>query len=171
MSVEQDIRDWDGKSASDIAEIYKQHCSKKDFITDLIKLSSQTSLQAGSTWLIKYHLEEKHPLSPSEASRIYRLLPQLESWEARLHILQCMPEMPIGEKEKPGVELFLRRCLVDDNKFVRAWAYNGFHELSLQYPEYKDEVRQFLEMAMRDEAPSVKARIRNILNKAGPDIT
>jgi len=63
------------------------------------------------------------------------------------------------------VEAFLKKCLVDDNKFIRAWAYNGFYELSVQYPEHKDETKQFFEMAMRDEAPSVKSRIRNIMKK------
>ena len=61
--------------------------------------------------------------------------------------------------------MFLRNCLVDNNKFVRAWAYNGFYELAVQYPEYEKETKQFFEMAMRDEAPSVKSRIRNIMKK------
>jgi len=60
------------------------------------------------------------------------------------------------------VEIFLRVCLLDNNKFVRAWAYKGFYELAVQYPK---ETRQFFEMAMRDEAPSVKSRIRNIMKK------
>jgi hypothetical protein len=64
--------------------------------------------------------------------------------------------------------LFLRTCLADENKFVRAWAYNGFYLLSQQYPEYQQETEQFFAMAMRDEAASVKARIRNILKKVNP---
>lgn len=61
--------------------------------------------------------------------------------------------------------MFLRNCLISDNKFVRAWAYNGFYELALQYPAYKTEVKKFLDMAMKDEAASVKARVRNILKR------
>ncbi len=73
--------------------------------------------------------------------------------------------MPIAKGEKKKIEVFLRQCLTDGNKFVRAWAYNGFYEISVQYPEYKKETKLFFEMAMRDEAPSVKARIRNIMKK------
>ncbi|VAW46017.1 hypothetical protein MNBD_GAMMA04-800, partial [hydrothermal vent metagenome] len=45
------------------------------------------------------------------------------------------------------------------------WAYNGFNELSVQYNEYRKETEAFFEMAMRDEAPSVRSRIRNILKQ------
>ena len=53
--------------------------------------------------------------------------------------------------------------MVENNKLVRAWAYNGFYEISRQYPEYKEETKKLFAMAMKDEAPSVKARIRNIM--------
>ena len=80
-------------------------------------------------------------------------------------MLQCIPFMPIAKKNINVVYNFLRWTLTDQNKFVRAWSYNGFYELSKQHPEYLDETKQYFEMAMRDEAPSVKARIRNILKK------
>ena len=81
------------------------------------------------------------------------------------HILQCLPYLAIPKKDKDKVQRFLRKCLVEDNKFLRAWAYNGFYELAVQYPEHVEETKQFFEMAMRDEAPSVKARIRNMMKK------
>ncbi len=59
----------------------------------------------------------------------------------------------------------MRKCLEDDNKFVRAWAYNGFYELAKQYPEYRTEAGQLFEMALRDEAASVKARVRNVMKQ------
>ncbi len=73
--------------------------------------------------------------------------------------------MEITNTEKKELEFFLRKCLTDENKFVRAWAYNGFYELSMPHSDYIAQTKQFLEMAMRDEAPSVKARIRNIMKK------
>ena len=48
-------------------------------------------------------------------------------------------------------------------KFVRAWAYNGFYLLAVQHGEYEAEARQLLTMALRDEPASVKARVRNVL--------
>jgi len=165
MSIQKAISGWDGKSAADIDSIYKRYGHQSSFSSDLIKLIEQETLQKGVTWLLKRNFENGKKLKTNQVKKIYVALPRLRQWESKLHILQCMPSMPIPASEKKIVEVFLRKCLADDNKFIRAWAYNGFYELSMQYPEHKEETRQFFEMAMRDEAPSVKSRIRNIMKK------
>ena len=114
------------------------------------------------------YLESDQNLAANEVKKLFKALSTLKSWESKLHILQCIPYMSIGRSQKKDVEAFLRLCLSDSNKFVRAWAYNGFYELACQHSEYKDEAKLFLAMAMKDEAPSIKARIRNI-TKQNPD--
>lgn len=166
MSLEQEIVSWDGKSSSEIDAIYTRHCEEDSFASKMIELSQKLDLQKGTTWLLKRHLEDGQKLEAKKCAALFKLLPKLEHWESKLHILQCLPYMKIGRAEVKNVEAFLRKCLTDNNKFVRAWAYNGFYEVSLQYLEYKEETKQFFEMAMRDEAPSVKARIRNIMKKS-----
>ena len=163
MNIEQEIQGWDGKSSGDIGAIYARYANEDCFVENLVELYGRKNLEKGVTWLLKCHLEKKHSLSTDTIAVIYRFALKLESWEAKLHVLQSMSYMPVGETEKNSVEFFLRNCLMDTNKFVRAWAYNGFYEISFQYPEFKDETKKFLEMAMKDEAPSVKARIRNIM--------
>ncbi len=165
MSIEQEIISWDGKSSNDIDAIYGRHNEENTFASNIIDLSEQEGLQKGTTWLLKRYLENGQTITPSEIALVFKLLRKLGHWESKLHILQCIPFMQIAITEKAEVETFLRKCLVDDNKFVRAWAYNGFYEISVQYPEYRNETKQFFEMAMRDEAPSVKARIRNVMKK------
>ena len=165
MSLELEIGSWDGKSSSDIDAIYTRHCEEDSFVSKMIELSHKVDLQKGSTWLLKRHLEEGQKLEANKCAVLFKLLPKLKHWESMLHILQCLPYIKIGRAEVKNVEAFIRKCLTDDNKFVRAWAYNGFYEISIQYPEYREETKQFFEMAMRDEAPSVKARIRNIMKK------
>ena len=163
MTLAADLSAWDGKSAADILSLYHQHAASPSFINDLLSACSKPHLQSGATWLLKHHLEQGVSLDADIIEQLYAQLPLFESWQAKLHILQSIPFMPIPATQKNQVEAFLRSCLIDTNKFVRAWAYNGFHELSLQHPEYREESRQFLDMALRDEAPSVKARVRNIL--------
>lgn len=165
MTIEQEIENWDGKSSSDITAIYQRYCNEPIFVSSLLKLIRDKKFQNGATWLLKHYLDDGHRLAADQVAVIYQLIPAFVSWESKLHILQGLPYMPIAETEKNTVETFLRNCLIDNNKFIRAWAYHGFYEISLQYPEYREETRQFFEMAMRDEAPSVKARIRNILKK------
>ena len=165
MSIEQEIRRWDGKSSDDIDAIYCRHSDNNFFMSQIIELAQQEPLQKGAAWLLKRHFENGQQIEEIQISKIFRILPNLKYWEAKLLILQCLPYMKIANIEKKGIEFFLRKCLSDENKFVRAWAYNGFYELSMQHSEYVTETKQFFEMAMRDEAPSVKARIRNILKK------
>ena len=163
MSIQQEIEQWDGKSANDIGEIYSRYCHESSFASTIVKLTSDTSLQKGATWMLKRHLENKIELGKSETSTICRNLENMRCWESRLHILQCLPFLRVERTDRKRVENFLRKCLMEQNKFIRAWAYNGFYELSVQYPEYVEETRQFFAIAMRDEAPSVKSRIRNIM--------
>lgn len=163
MSIKQEIASWNGKSSSDIGAIYIRYCDDECFAPTLIELSLNRGFQRGATWLLNHHLKNGHKLEKKESAMLFKLLPKLEHWESKLHILQSIGYISIDTTDKKRVEIFLRKSLLDNNKFVRAWAYDGFYQISLQYPEYKEETKQFFEMALRDEAPSVKARIRNIV--------
>lgn len=163
MSIRQKITSWDGRSRDGIAAIYDTHRTRPDFAEQLVQLLPDRAYQQGATWLLKAYVESGHQLARTQTKTIYASLPVLEHWEAKLHVLQCLRYVPVNEPEKNQVEAFLRASLTDPNKLVRAWAYNGFYELSRQYPEYRQETGQLFEMALRDEAASVKARIRNIM--------
>ena len=163
--LEDAIRSWDGRVSGDIDAIYMRHCNDESFVSNVVKCLQEVKLQKGATWLLKRYLERGQTMKPNHVAKIFAQLSKLESWESRLHVLQCMQYMPIGARERAQVEGFLRKCLIAPNKFERAWAYNGFYEFALQYPEYEEQARSFFNMAMRDEAPSVKARIRNLMRR------
>ncbi|WP_127559308.1 hypothetical protein [Saccharospirillum alexandrii] len=165
MGIEHKVESWDGKSAADIRAIYDAHSADIHFADTLIVLAFTDACEKGATWLLKAWLEAGHALNPDQISTVYASLHQLSHWEAKLHVLQCLPFLSINDAQKASVYDFLRLTLTDHNKFVRAWSYNGFYELSRQHSEYLHETRQYFDMAMRDEAPSVKARIRNIVKK------
>ena len=165
MNLKQAIEAWDGKSADDIRNIYDCYGHTSSFVSEIIRLTKQEPLQKGTTWLLKRYLEKTGCLETSEVEDVCQLFSKLEHWEARLNILQCIPYMPIPKTQKMKVKTFLKECLVDDAKFVRAWAYNGYYELAVQYSEYQKETQKLLEIGMREEAASVKARIRNIRRK------
>lgn len=165
MPMEQEIAAWDGKSAAYIQAIYDAHQADDDFSDTLVALSLTKTCEKGATWLLKAWLEAGNRLAQPQVAKLYGPLDQLEHWEAKLHVLQSIPFMAITDAESRYVYHFLRFTLTDQNKFVRAWSYNGLYELSRQHPQYAEETKQFFEMAMIDEAPSVKARIRNIMKK------
>ena len=165
MSIEQEIMKWNGKSKDDIEAVYETYRNKPNFLDTILTLKSDVSYQKGATWLLKKWLESGNQIKAGQVKNIYGSLSSLNDWEAKLHVLQSIPYMPIGVDDRSNVESFLRETLTDSNKFIRAWSYNGFYELAVQYPEYVVEVEQFLEMALRDEVASVQARVRNILKK------
>lgn len=165
MHIDQEITSWDGKSAADIKAIYDAHNEDNNFSDTIIALSFTQACEKGATWLLKAWLEAGNTLEQPQIAIIYRSLDRLECWESKLHVLQSIPYMSIADAESSKVYHFLRPLLTDRNKFVRAWAYNGFYELSRQHSKYINETKQYFEMAMRDEAPSVKARIRCIMKK------
>ena len=159
------LLEWDGKSRDDITAIYFDFCESPDFTNSIITPIQDADLQNGATWLLKKHLELGESLSTPQVEQIYTSLTKLNHWEAKLHVLQSICYLSITTKQKNSVESFLRTCLTDKNKFVRAWTYNGFYELARHHPEYKNEVDAMLAEALEKEAASVKARIRNILKQ------
>jgi len=161
--METEIKSWDGKSKADILAIYKEYCGDKGFVRKLIQLVQKSECQQGATWLLKAYIDSGGVLSQSDSSILLSSLKDIKHWQAKLHFLQFLYAVKIPGNYKTAVEYFVRSLITDDNKFVRAWAYNGFYLLAKAYPEYRDEASQFFEMAMRDEAPSVKARIRAIV--------
>ncbi|TQV70728.1 hypothetical protein FKG94_20580 [Exilibacterium tricleocarpae] len=165
MSIKKAIAAWDGKSAQDIGAIYQSYGRAPSFIREVLLLLGGESSQQGASWLLKRFFEDGRELDAATVNKIYGLLPKLVDWQTKLHILQCIPYMPIEKRQAKRLQRFLQQCLTGDNKFVRAWAYNGFYELAVQHHEYEAQAREFFAMAMKDEAASVKARIRNLLKR------
>lgn len=155
------LLEWDGKSTSELEVIYKRYNATDDFVILLLGHSTQENIQMGATWLLKHHLETGHEITQN----VIYLLAQQSAWQAKLHLLQCLSYLKIDKPESEFLYRFLKTSLKDDHKFVRAWAYNGLYELANQYPFYMPEVIVILEIALVDEAPSIRARIRNILKK------
>jgi len=164
--LKEKLCQWDGKSADDIGHIYQNECQSTDFVDGIILLTADKDCQDGATWLLKKHLEQGHMLSQQQQNQLYQQLPELTQWQSRLHLLQSLQYLAIPVAHQQRLELFIRKNLGHDNKFVRAWAYDGFFQLAKQYPEYRNELMEFLNLAMADEAASVKARVRNILKSS-----
>lgn len=134
MHIEQEIASWDGKSADNIKAIYDAHNTESHFSDTIISLSLSEDCEKGATWLLKAWLEAGNKLEQAQVEKIYGSLDQLSHWEAKLHVLQSIPLMPITDTASGNLYAFLRITLTDPNKFVRAWSYNGFYELSVLAP-------------------------------------
>ena len=165
MTLSEEIGSWDGKSAAMLQSTYERHCAEEGFVATILGHIVDVELQRAATWLLKKYLETGNSVTASACRTIFGALSVQEHWESKLHMLQCLPYLEIPEDESAGLERFLEACLESDNKFVRAWAYNGFSELSLRFPRYRERVDGMLARAVVSEAASVRARIRNILKR------
>ncbi|MDE0231542.1 MAG: hypothetical protein OXN93_04595 [bacterium] len=163
MTLSEEIASWDNRSAAALQSTYERHSDEEGFLATILEHIADVEFQRAATWLLKRHLEAGNSLSPESSRAILGVLSDQEDWESKLHILQCLPYFDIPEAETAGLEQFLDSCLESDNKFVRAWAYSGYNELSLRFPRYREEVDHMLAKAGESEAASVRARIRNIL--------
>lgn len=164
MNLETAILQWDGKSADDIRQVHKQYAGSANYLSQLTPMVSNKTLCTGASWLLKAELESGAALAKEDTRRIIANLCELDYWQQKLHILQIFEFISIEIDQKRYAETFLRACLSDDNKLVRAWAYNGFFYLAKQYEEFQPEAAELFDMALRDEVASVKARVRKLVN-------
>ena len=170
MPLKSALEAWDGQSAEALCRIHDEHRGDPDLAATLVELIGALRYRLAATRLLKRHLESggSVPDADGVARGLYARFDKLENWECRLNVLQCFPYLPVPDDVVEAVERFLRLCLADDNKFVRAWAYNGFHRLAGQHPRFAAEAAAILEAGLRDEPPSIKARIRKCLAGAMP---
>ncbi len=162
MTLEHELNSAEGQSAIDLKVLLSRHGNEGHFSADILALLQKGQCTREASWLLKAWLESGHQLDELQVRAVYGCFSTAARWETRLHLLQCMPYLPIASEDCDKLYTFLKYQLSDTNKFVRAWAYHGFYELSRQHVTYLGETRQFFQMAMKDESASVKARIRNI---------
>lgn len=164
------LENWDGKSTDDLRRIYiTMENTLLDFAAPNSSLIDELTYQLPqhpitATWLIKHAVENDYSLSLPQNEKLLAHLLENPPWQSMLHILQISEHLIISNSLTTSLYAKLRHNLSHDNKLIRAWSYHALAVLAKQYPEFKQEVDELLAMALNDEAPSVKARIRRIKN-------
>ncbi len=162
-NVEQALAQWDGKAIEQMQLLFDQYHTQQGFVQQLISFLQKEETQLGASWLLKACLDKEVSLNASQVDQVLLCLLNAHSWQTKLHILQSLPHMVLSKKQAEFIYPILRQGLSAENKFVRAWSYNGMYELSCQHAKYLKETKQYFALALEDEAPSVKARLRNIM--------
>lgn len=162
MSLEDDIKQWDGKSKSDISDVYLRYAAADGFLNELLKIAIDPNCSEGATWLIKHALEQKVELNDDQINSFCELIEGALPWQSILHILQILPSIIVPKEHKHQMMAFVRDNTEHENKFVRAWAYNGLYELANTYPEYRDGLSIVFDAAEETEPGAINARIRNV---------
>ena len=152
----------DGGAADELSVIYARFHDDKQFVRDLIASLDSPRTEQAASWLLKRYLEEDGEMAGKQVGQLLKRAQQLTHWQTTLHLLQMLPMLTIPAGAAAGLHVFLKDCLQEKNKFIRAWAYGGLHILGQQHEQYYADAQACLDMAMQDEAPAVKARIRRL---------
>ncbi len=158
------LSQFDGKSTSLLDQVAKDHPADRSLLLHLGHLaeSADPPVQIAASALLKRYLAAGSAFPPSLVKRLLALLSAPVPWESKLHVLQMLPDLRIASRDANPLFKSLCGLLADRNKFVRAWTYNGLHHVARLYPEYHPEVGGLLTRASREEAPSVRARLRQL---------
>lgn len=170
MDLMAELAAFDGRHTDVLEALAARLEPDETVVHELIRIAGaeNDAMQSPATWLLKRFQDRGHAFSTAEVTALLDLLEHVGDWEAKLHLLQTLSSLPIPK----GRETTLRDLLVGDgflsnpNKFVRAWSYNGLAALASQHAAFRPAVAKRLKAAVTDEAPSVRARIRNILKSA-----
>ena len=158
------LSQWDGIHIEFLKELYNLHSSNVDFFENLVLICTlEQNLQKTATWLIKHHYDNGKNLTNHNSENLLNCCLKIENWEAKLHILQLVPFFPISNNSYVILEDFIRKCLIDKNKFVRAWAFSGLYELTKFNPLLKSELELMCQNAMKTETAAIKSRVKKIL--------
>jgi hypothetical protein len=155
---------WDGVHIQYLKELYEVNSSDLDFFENLITLCvNEQDVQKSATWLIKHHYDNGQTLPNSFTKRLLTSCKTVENWEAKLHLLQLIPHFNLTDESVIIADEFVRECLADNNKFVRAWAYSGLYELIKYIPELKTELEFICQRALETESAAIKSKVRKII--------
>jgi hypothetical protein len=165
MSIEADIRQWNGKSGHDIRGIYSRYKDQPELSESLVELSADHDLETGATWLLKHHLETSSGTLNSRLSeRLIGCGSGFASWEARLHLLQMLDGLEIRDGAVGKLAKFVDACLDDRKTLVRAWSYHGLQHLARLDPSRHADILARLKRAEETEhAASAKVRLRKAI--------
>lgn len=166
MSLKQDLQKFDGKHLEILERIAEHYLPNAAHLDELLAFAAHPlpRVQQAATLLLKRRLETGTRLSEEQVNKLMKLLARLNHWEALLHTCQMIPHLATPRRYKKKMASFLLECLKGENKFVRAWAYNGLYELAKLFRD-TDAVVPLLMKGMNDEAPSVRARVRKIFKE------
>src|SRR5450755_963658 len=164
FQLEAQLQHFDGKDTDSLLRVAATLSPDRSTIDYLISLAerSDTPMQTAATWLLKHFQSRDVSFTPDQVTRLVEQLRCPGPWESRLHLVQMLPGLALPAACTEQLFQSLVATLSERNKFVRAWVYTALHSLASQHRHYAPEVALLLDQASRDEAASVRARLRQL---------
>ena len=164
VALDEALSNFEDTGAGTLDRLAADYVPDAGLLRHLVELaeSGEVKQQIAATALLKRYRERHIVFEANLVVRLLELIPAAQHWEATLHLLQMLPQLPISPGHADSLCDSLRDLTRHRNTFVRAWAYGGLHGLATLYPEYRCGVAPLLKRAAREEAASVRARLRQL---------
>jgi hypothetical protein len=164
-ALEIALGDYDGKHADVLKELREQFSPTAPVLRQCVRLAAHDDaiLAQGATWLLWSWLTSGSRLTPRAIGELAAMLSGFENKWVLLHLVRCVPRMVVPPEHASAYAEFLQRCCGGELPFLRAWAMDSLHRLSLQHGQLEGQSRAAMEAAAVDPAPSVRKRLRKIL--------
>ena len=142
------IHEWDGKSNTPLLSYCNSYTNHEFSFIKLEKLILiDERYQDATTWVFKYYLEHNYIASKDEIDLLVKLFSELTSWAAKLHFLQFTVHLNLSNVQAKLLYPYFESETTNQNKFVRAWAYNAIYFLSNKYKIHSEKTMEKLRKA------------------------
>jgi len=164
-ALEIALLDYDGKHADILGELRDQFAPKAAVLRQAVRLAGHNNvlIAQGATWLLWAWLKNGAKPTPRIVAELAEMLPRLTDKWVLLHLVRCVPLITVEAQHASALAKFLQRCCEGELPFLRAWAVDCLHRLSLDHAKFAAVARRAMEVAAVDPAPSVRKRLEKIL--------
>lgn len=114
----------------------------------------------------KITIRNKHYLVPHK-DQLLAVLKSADHKELKWHVAQLLPRIPLKKEEAQEVWFMLKHWCLNPNesRIVRVNALQGMFDLSVMFPELKNDFILTLNKIEHEPVPSLQARIRKLKKK------
>ena len=164
-ALEVALEDYDGKHADVLKQLREEFSPTATVLRQCVRLAAHddATIAQGATWLLWSWMTSGSRLTPRLIGELAGMLLGFEDKWVLLHLVRCVPLMVVPKEHVAAYAEFLQRCCGGQLPFMRAWAMDSLHRLSLQHEQFAEQSRVAMEAAAVDPAPSVRKRLQKIL--------
>lgn len=146
-----------------LSNLYEKYSKEKGFIDTLFNtLAEKEETAQVVSWLLKRYTEDGGKLTSTQVNQLTSFFASGRDWNSELMFLQTLPNIELAENNYEDVDKLVKRAINAENKFVKAWAYQGMYELVKLNPDLVGELEFYCEKALKTEDGAVAARVRKI---------
>jgi len=164
-ALEVALEDYDGRHNDVLKELVERLEPRPDVLRQAARLAvhAEERIAKGASYLLWSWVSAGARTTPALVRELAALLPRVEGKWSRLHVARCVPAFDVPEELVGAFAAFLETCRRAELPFLRAWAIDALHELSMRHASWADRARVAMEEGLDDPAPSVRKRVQKIL--------